>query len=66
MHDLSIGTMHNMKNVETGIFIPSLLFKEYSLKDKIDAPKKGFYTFINSLRSPIFEEPSEYIREYIC
>lgn len=28
MHDLGIGTMHNMKNVETGIFMPSLLFKE--------------------------------------
>ena len=126
MHDLGIGTMHNMKNVETGIFIPSLLFKEYSLKDKIDlwrgkassgisiiwnemsahdlskenisfqtpvyffqgkydytcsyelaksyydkidAPKKGFYTFINSAHSPIFEEPSEcikVIRENIC
>jgi len=31
MHDLGIGTMHNMKDVATGIFIPSLLFKEYSL-----------------------------------
>jgi len=119
MHDLGIGTMHNMKDVATGIFIPSLLFKEYSLKDKIDlwigkassgisiiwnemsahdlseenmsfeipvyffqgkydytcsyelaksyfdkidAPKKGFYTFINSAHSPIFEEPSECIR----
>ena len=36
MHDLGIGTMHNMKDVLTGIVIPSLLFKEYSLKEKID------------------------------
>ncbi len=36
MHDLGIGTMHNMKNVVTGLFIPSLLFKEYSLADKIN------------------------------
>ena len=34
MHDLGIGTMHNMKNVITGIFIPSLLFKEYSISRK--------------------------------
>ena len=40
-----------------------------SYYDKIDAPKKGFYTFINSAHSPIFEEPSEcikVIRENIC
>lgn len=36
MHDLGIGTMQKMKDVMTGIFIPSLLFKEYSLKDKIN------------------------------
>jgi pimeloyl-ACP methyl ester carboxylesterase len=36
MHDLGIGTMRNMKNVITGIFIPTLLFKEYSLNDKIN------------------------------
>jgi len=35
MHDLGIGTMHTMKNVVTGIFIPSLLFTEYSMKDKV-------------------------------
>ncbi len=36
MHDLGVGTMHNMKNVVTGLFFPSLLFKEYSLADKIN------------------------------
>ncbi len=36
MHDLGIGTMHNMKNIVTGIFIPSLQFKEYSISDKIN------------------------------
>ncbi len=35
MHDLGIGTMRNIKDVVTGMFIPSLLFKEYSLNDKI-------------------------------
>jgi pimeloyl-ACP methyl ester carboxylesterase len=36
MHDLGVGTMRDMKSVITGVFIPSLLFKEYSLKDKIN------------------------------
>ncbi len=36
MHDLGIGTMHNMRNVITGIFIPSLLFREYSITEKIN------------------------------
>jgi len=36
MHDLGIGTMHSMRNVITGIFIPSLLFREYSITEKIN------------------------------
>jgi len=36
MHDLGIGTMRKMKNVVSGIFIPSLIFKEYSLTDKFN------------------------------
>jgi len=116
MHDLGVGTMKNMKDVITGIFIPSLLFKEYSFSDKINlwrgkansgisviwnelinndlseesttfdipvyffhgihdytcsyelaknyyekinAPDKKFFTFMNSAHSPIFEEPLE-------
>lgn len=35
MHDLGVGTMHTMNNVITGLFIPSLLFKEYSFIEKI-------------------------------
>ena len=34
MHELGIGTMRNMRNVFTGLFIPSLLFDEYSLGEK--------------------------------
>lgn len=34
MHSLGIGTTHDMKSVITGIFIPSLLFKEYTLREK--------------------------------
>jgi len=35
MHDLGIGTMRNMKDVVTGLFIPSLFFKEYCLPEKL-------------------------------
>ncbi len=36
MHSLRIGTMRNMKSVITGIFFPSLGFREYTLKEKIN------------------------------
>jgi len=36
MHDLGVGTMRNMQNVISGIFLPSLFFTEYSLADKIN------------------------------
>ena len=34
MHSLGIGTTHNMRSVITGIFIPSLLCREYTLQEK--------------------------------
>lgn len=34
MHELGIGTMRNMRNVVTDLFLPSLFFSEYSLADK--------------------------------
>jgi len=118
MHSLGIGTTHDMKSVINGIFFPSLTFREYTLKEKINlwrgksqsgvsfnwdeitatdlttqvtefeipvyilagrydytvnydlqknyfmkinAPKKGFYTFENSAHSPLFEEPESFI-----
>lgn len=36
MHSLGIGTTHDMKSVITGIFIPSLLCREYTLTEKIN------------------------------
>jgi pimeloyl-ACP methyl ester carboxylesterase len=36
MHSLGIGTMRDMKSVISGIFLPSLTFREYSLSDKIN------------------------------
>ena len=118
MHSLRIGTTHAMKSVISGIFLPSLTFREYTLMEKvnlwrgksqsgvspiwdeiittdltkqvtkleipvyilagrydytvnydlqknyfekINAPKKGFYTFENSAHSPLFEEPESFI-----
>ncbi len=36
MHSLGIGTMRDMKSVISGIFLPSLAFREYALSDKIN------------------------------
>ena len=36
MHSLGIGTTHDMNSVITGIFIPSLLCSEYTLREKLD------------------------------
>jgi pimeloyl-ACP methyl ester carboxylesterase len=35
MHDLGVGTTHNMKSVMTGVFLASWLFREYTLGEKI-------------------------------
>jgi pimeloyl-ACP methyl ester carboxylesterase len=118
MHELGIGTMHTMKSVFTGVFIPVWMCKAYTLNEKVniwkskfsfikktklidqlfatdittqvpkleipvyffsgkydltvnidlcrayfeklDAPVKGFYTFLDSAHSPIFEEPQRF------
>jgi pimeloyl-ACP methyl ester carboxylesterase len=36
MHALGIGTTHDMKSVVGGIFIPSWLAREYTLKEKVN------------------------------
>jgi pimeloyl-ACP methyl ester carboxylesterase len=36
MHSLGIGTTRTMKSVITGIFLPSWLFREYTLGEKIN------------------------------
>ena len=36
MHRLGVGTMHAMRSVLRGLFIPSLFFREYSLADKFN------------------------------
>jgi pimeloyl-ACP methyl ester carboxylesterase len=36
MHQLGIGTTHDMKSVITGIFLPSWTFPGYTLQEKVD------------------------------
>ncbi len=36
MHRSGVGTMHDMRSVLSGVFIPSLFFREYSLADKVN------------------------------
>ena len=35
MHTLGIGTMHEMHSLVTGLLIPSFLFREYTLSEKV-------------------------------
>ncbi len=36
MHALGIGTMHQMRSLVTGLFLPSFQFREYTLSEKLD------------------------------
>jgi len=36
MHNMGIGTTRDMKSVVTGMFLPSLTFREYTLKEKFN------------------------------
>jgi pimeloyl-ACP methyl ester carboxylesterase len=53
MHSLGIGTRHDMKSVITGIFIPSLTFREYTLKEKLNLWRGKSQTGVSSLWNEI-------------
>jgi pimeloyl-ACP methyl ester carboxylesterase len=36
MHNLGIGTTHDMKSIVTGMFLPSLTCREYTLSEKVN------------------------------
>ena len=36
MHRLGVGTTHAMRSIVTGLFLPSWLFREYTLREKIN------------------------------
>ena len=49
MHNLGIGTTHDMKSVLTGIFLPSLTFTEYTLSDKINLWRGKSHSGVSAL-----------------
>ena len=49
MHSLGIGTMHNMKSVVSGIFLPSLQSREYTLGEKLRLWRGKFGSGVSSL-----------------
>jgi len=52
MHALGIGTMREMRSVLTGLFIPSLLFREYTLREKW----RLWYAKARAGVSPVWED----------
>ncbi len=55
MHELGIGTMRNMKNIATDLFLPSLYFSEYSLSEK-------FYLWYGKSKSGVHQIWEEMIK----
>ena len=80
MHELGVGTMHTMKSVISGIFLPSLRCKAYSTKERIaiwqgknfmaatpvglERTKYNVFENITSLEIPIYFFAGEY--DYTC
>ncbi len=53
MHNLGIGTTHDMRSVITGIFIPSLTCTEYTLKEKYNMWAAKSHSGVSSLWNEI-------------
>jgi pimeloyl-ACP methyl ester carboxylesterase len=49
MISLGIGTMHNMRSIITGIFIPSLTCREYTMKEKYNMWAGKAHSGVSSL-----------------
>ncbi len=47
MHEAGIGTTHEMKSVITGIFLPSLAFRGYTVSEKINLWRGKIYSRTN-------------------
>lgn len=52
MHGLGVGTTHDMNSVLTGIFLPSLQFRQYTLGEKINLWRGKFRSGV----SPVWSE----------
>ena len=53
MHELGIGTTHEMKSVITGVFLPSWLSREFTLPEKLNLWRGKFYS-MRMLRNTAF------------
>ncbi len=53
MHELGIGTMHEMKSVISGIFLPSLACRDYTLAEKARLWRGKFHSGVSSLWNEI-------------
>jgi pimeloyl-ACP methyl ester carboxylesterase len=49
MHSLGIGTMHDMHSVITGIFLPSLICRDYTLMEKMNMWRGKSHSGVSSL-----------------
>jgi pimeloyl-ACP methyl ester carboxylesterase len=49
MHSLGIGTMHEMNSVISGLFIPSLTCRDYTLQEKINLWRDKSQSGVSSL-----------------
>jgi len=49
MHSLGIGTTHDMKSVMTGIFLPSLQFRQYTVGEKINLWRGKFRSGVSAV-----------------
>lgn len=49
MHGLGVGTMRTMRSVVTGLFLPSLFFREYTLPEKINLWRGKASTGVSAL-----------------
>ena len=80
MHSLGIGTTHDMRSVLGGIFIPSWLFREYTLGEKVNLWRGKARSGVSSMweemmatdlsqRTPELEVPVyffEGVHDYTC
>jgi pimeloyl-ACP methyl ester carboxylesterase len=55
MHNLGIGTMHNMRSIITGIFLPSWQFREYTVNEKINLWRSKASAGVSVVWSKILE-----------
>jgi len=54
MHDLGVGTMHNMKSVISGIFFPTLRCREYTQMERLNIWRGKVFSGETGLRDELY------------